>query len=552
MQLKTISSLEKCFLDEGIDSKKEYKKATVLKNELFHFCVAYRSESGRVFAHLKLESEISDYINISRIESVPVRFAADPDFRDDFYLRDTPGLYPDLLQPLGQDNRLIVYTQTKALMAEVDVRPEIPAGKYPIRLSFETESETYSTEFELEIINAVLPFQSLIYTQWFYCDSLKDYYETEMFDDRHFEIIEAFVKNAVKYGVNMLLTPVFTPPLDTAVGCERETVQLVGVSLENGKYSFDFTLLDRWINMCDRVGVKYFEISHFFTQWGAKAAPKIMATVNGEYRRIFGWDTPADSAEYSDFLKKFIPKLISFMKSKNGADKRCFFHISDEPDDKLFEGYMRARNIVAPLLKGYPIIDALSSYDIYSAGAVTAPICSTYFIEKFLENGVEGLWAYNCMEGAGISNRFISMPSQRNRIIGIQLYKYNIKGYLHWGYNFYYNQFSKDFVNPFICTDGEYFTPSGDAFSVYPGRNGEPWNSLRLLVFSDALQDIRALTLCERIFGREYVENIIGEDAPNITFKNYPRSADYILETREKINAAIKYGTDCNNAQNVL
>ena len=111
---------------------------------------------------------------------------------------------------------------------------------------------------------------------------------------------------------------------------------------------------------------------------------------------------------------------------------------------------------------------------------------------------------------------------------------------------------SKDFVYPFICTDGEYFTPSGDAFSVYPGRNGEPWNSLRLLVFSDALQDIRALTLCERIFGREYVENIIGEDAPNITFKNYPRSADYILETREKINAAIKYGTDCNNAQNVL
>lgn len=120
MLLKTISSLEKCFLDEGIDSKKEYKKATVLKNELFHFCVAYRSESGRVFAHLKLESEISDYINISRIESVPVRFAADPDFRDDFYLRDTPGLYPDLLQPLGQDNRLIVYTQTKALMVEVD------------------------------------------------------------------------------------------------------------------------------------------------------------------------------------------------------------------------------------------------------------------------------------------------------------------------------------------------------------------------------------------------------------------------------------------------
>lgn len=540
MLLKTISSLEKCFLDESIESKAEYKKASVLKNEMFHFCIAYCNEKNRVFANLKVESEISSYINVSRIESVPVRFAADPNFRDEFYLRDNPGLYPDLLQPLEADNRLIVYTQLKALMVEVNVCAEIQAGKYPIRFIFETEKGAYETEFELEIINAELPEQSLIYTQWFYCDSIKDYYETAMFDDRHFEIIEKFVKTAVKYGVNMLLTPIFTPPLDTEVGSERETVQLVGVKYENGSYYFDFSLLNRWIDMCDRLGIKYLEISHFFTQWGAKAAPKVMAEVNGEYKRIFGWDTAADSDEYSVFLKQFIPELIEFLKSKNRADKRCYFHISDEPDDTVFESYIKARNIIAPLLNGYPIIDALSNYEFYSADAVTSPICSTYFIENFLRKKVKNLWAYNCMEGAGISNRFISMPSQRNRIIGIQLYKYDIKGYLHWGYNFYYNQFSKSFVNPFICTDGEYFTPAGDAFSVYPGRNGEPWRSLRLLTFFDALQDMRAFELCEKMFGREYVLNILEREKIKITFKDYPHNANYILETREIINSAIK------------
>ena len=86
----------------------------------------------------------------------------------------------------------------------------------------------------------------------------------------------------------MLLTPVFTPPLYTAVGGERPTVQLVKVIKENNKYSFDFENFRRYINLCLNCGIEAFEISHFFTQWGAKHAPKIVATVNGKEKQIFG------------------------------------------------------------------------------------------------------------------------------------------------------------------------------------------------------------------------------------------------------------------------
>ena len=78
-------------------------------------------------------------------------------------------------------------------------------------------------------------------------------------------------------------------------------MQLVGINRDDGKYSFDFTLLGKWVDMCDRVGIKYFEINHMFTQWGAKNAPKVIATVDGEEKRIFGWDTPSDSEEYISF-----------------------------------------------------------------------------------------------------------------------------------------------------------------------------------------------------------------------------------------------------------
>ena len=174
MKLKTISSLEKCFLDEDIDQKKEYKRATMLKNEIFHFCIAYVNEEGRDFFNFKIESEIADYISAERIETVPLRQAANPAHADEFFLRKTPGLYPDLLQPLEQNKRLIVTNQLKALMIEIDPAGNVPAGAYTVKFVFENANEKYSKYFEIEIIDAELPEQDLIYTQWFYCDSLAD------------------------------------------------------------------------------------------------------------------------------------------------------------------------------------------------------------------------------------------------------------------------------------------------------------------------------------------------------------------------------------------
>lgn len=366
-----------------------------------------------------------------------------------------------------------------------------------------------------------------------------DYYCTEAFDERHWKIIESFMKTAVKNGNNMILTPVFTPPLDTYVGGERPTVQLVDISIENGEYSFDFSKLKRWIEMCKKVGMKYFEISHFFTQWGAEHAPKIMARINGENRRIFGWETDACGEEYIGFLRIFIPKLIGTLRGLGVADN-CCFHISDEPDLEHLPAYSAARAAVAPLLEGLPIMDALSNYEFYSTGAVDRPVPSTGRVEQFYENNVPNLWTYYCGGGGDkLSNRFLSMPSYRNRILGVQLYKFGIVGFLHWGYNYYNDRFSYSHINPFLITDGDYFAPAGDAFVVYPAPDGTAYESIRLSVFHDALQDITALRLCEKLCGRDYVMKLIEKEIEPITFREYPQNAEYLLTLREKINQSI-------------
>ena len=104
-----------------------------------------------------------------------------------------------------------------------------------------------------------------------------------------------------------------------------------------------------------------------------------------------------------------------------------------------------------------------------------------------------------------------------------------------------HNQYSYDYVDPFGCTDAEYFAPSGDGFLVYPGTDGEAWASLRLNAMREAVDDIRALELCEKICGREYTEKLIAEGTEEeITFKNYPRNNDYLIDLREKVALAIE------------
>lgn len=62
----------------------------------------------------------------------------------------------------------------------------------------------------------------------------------------------------------MLYTPLLTPFLNVEPDWYRNPAQLVDITVNNGEYTFDFSKMDRWIDMCDRIGIKYFEISHSF------------------------------------------------------------------------------------------------------------------------------------------------------------------------------------------------------------------------------------------------------------------------------------------------
>lgn len=537
MKTLLLSSLVKVFKDSDLNYN-EFTTASCLKNERFSFQVALIPEEKNAEVKISINSDLKDSLNLYEVVNIPAKKTG-YDNSDKFHYDLKRKEFPDLLEPLG-DTLKLEPGVASSIWVEFSGNGEF-SGKHDITLVLETESGKTEKTFSLNIIDNELPKQELLFTNWFHNDCLCTYYKVEPFSDKYWVIFEKFLKNAVNHGVNMILTPVFTPPLDTAVGGERPTFQLVGIEKKKGEYFFDFTNFRKYVEICLKNGVEAFEISHFFTQWGATSAPKIVATVNGKEKRIFGWETKASGKAYKDFLNAFAKEFTKEVVAL-GIKDRCWLHVSDEPNEKQIPGYRKAAKILHEAFPDFNNLDALSEIEFFKKELVKTPVCCEDKADIFREH-VDHFWTYYCCCQVDnfLPNRMFSQPSQRNRVLGILLYKYDAEGFLHWGHNFWYSQYSKRKINPYKTTDAGNAFPSGDSFVVYPGKNGEPLNSLRHKVFYDGFQDLRALRLLEKLTSREEVLKLIEQDLDiPLSFNCYPTNQKWLLDLREKINEAIR------------
>lgn len=562
LQMRILSSLHRVF--PGMCPEADVRHLSAAANEPLNFQAAFKLEGpepGVQIVNVRTETELplSTYL----VGYVPVLHTAIPDLMQEGFPLPAPGLFPDMLLKKTTNPELVeegapwgkkFYEKDEDQLLNAvgdswqsvwfvvnEDQKELKPGKYPVQVRFEAAddpSDFVQEELEVEIVPASLIHQKLMYTNWFHCDCLADYYRVEIFSDEFFRIFRNYARTAAANGMNMMLTPAFTPPLDTPIDRERMTAQLVGITRENSVWSFDFSLMKKFIDISREEGIEYFEHSHLFSQWGAKAAPKIMATVDGEYRRLFGWDTDAAGPEYHEFLHAYLPAVTDFLK-KEGLEKKTLFHISDEPSEGMEESYAAARAAVGDLLDGFMVGDALSHYRYYEQGLVKVPICVTSTIDEFLGR-CDDLWAYYTggQHQDGLSNRIMVLPPEQNRVLGLELYAHNIRGFLQWGYNYYYNMLSHGLYDPKMDPGG-YYANAGSCYCVYPGRNGEAIQSISQKAFFEGINDMRALQTLEQLRGRAVCDAILEKHWGKVDFRVKAGSPEKLLAFREDVNRAL-------------
>jgi hypothetical protein len=75
-------------------------------------------------------------------------------------------------------------------------------------------------------------------------------------------------------------------------------------------YIFDFSLLRRYINLAKKCGMEYYEISHFFSQWGSRFAPNI---------EVFEKVVPIFVSLSKQYRVCDIREIFEYCRNKNGT-----------------------------------------------------------------------------------------------------------------------------------------------------------------------------------------------------------------------------------------
>ena len=365
-------------------------------------------------------------------------------------------------------------------------------------------------------------------TKWISADSIWEYYQIEPCGDRFWQLADAYIGNMVAHGCDTIYTPIFNARHEILV----RPAQLLRVRRSApDRYEFDFADVQRWVRIALKHGARHLEFTHFFTPAPTSGKHPQRIFERGEKIGPMLWppESSATSDTYRKFLEQFIPRFKAFLEAEKILD-RSFFHCADEPDgDAQMADYRKARALLRELAPWMKVMDAMSDTRFATERLSDMPIPSIVTAPEFTRAGCPA-WAYFCCGPRdSYVQRLLDTPLPKIRMSGWLFYRLGAKGFLHWGYNYWFVFCTARISDPFLdAAVGAWpGLPAGDPFVVYPGEHG-PIDSIRWEVFAESLQDYALLQSAG-----------IKPDAPLLapirSYAEFPKSEEWLRQALEQV-----------------
>src|SRR5690606_17840517 len=183
-RFRLVDALDKVFPDAAPPAL-EHPVLGALLGEPIAVQLAIAAPAGidRARAAVRIELRAQVHPDARAVELVPCRLVA-YEGHDEGYLRDAPGLYPDLLVP-SEHGEIEPYVRGWRAVW-IELHPDRPGRiDVPIRVRHAASGELlFETAVTLEVVDAELPPLDIVDSHWFHADALADAYRVEVFDER--------------------------------------------------------------------------------------------------------------------------------------------------------------------------------------------------------------------------------------------------------------------------------------------------------------------------------------------------------------------------------
>jgi len=266
------------------------------------------------------------------------------------------------------------------------------------------------------------------------------------------------------------------------------SLESVKFSKVNGTYKFNFSTVGWQIDTFLKAGVNK-RIEGIFLAKRSSAdwrSPYYMRVPQENSNGNWGFvSLPLSDNRVKQFYGQYLPAQVNFLKEKK-VYNIYYQHIADEPSDANVDSYNQILHFVKSLDPGIKTIDAVQTDKVSSELDVIMPLLDIlsgrYNSFKQLQ-GKSEIGFYTCWLPQGdYANRLIEMNLIKNRFIPWIAFRYNLSGYLHWGFNQWSNN------DPLTNLDKN----AGDSWIVYP-EDGQFISSIRLEALRDGINDYALL-----------------------------------------------------------
>lgn len=442
-----------------------------------------------------------------------------PNHRKSDVIRPAPARFPDYLSDAKQ--AVVEAGRYQAVYLTIHIPRDARAGDYQGTVTFHAREGERTLPLALTVYPLTLPKERhLMVTEWYSTHRFTQFHGIDSSDsDAFYKMLGVYARNMADHRQN-----VFRVSLDLVQATKKR----------DGKLTFEFSGFDKWADVFWSTGAMDLLETGFVARFGDGDWSSRQIVL-----RDFQVRDEATKASVTmpgkQFLPLFLPALEQHLQEQGWLDKTVF-HIADEPSNHNVTDWREASDFVhrhGPHLRR---IDAIETPHCLDRLEIWVPKIDHYATWQDAYSDAQRLgnemWFYTVgIFQAGVyPNKTVDVPLIQSRVLHWFNYRFDLKGYLHWGFNSW--------------TDDPFEAPGqhrGDGWHVYPRKDGL-LNSLRWEQMRNGIQDYEYLWLLQ-----DKVRQMKGGMSSRVSSLIEPPRRSLEIAAR-----VVRTTDDCSNDPNAL
>ena len=349
--------------------------------------------------------------------------------------------------------------ETRPIWCSVEVPRDAQAGKQTVTLQVLNESNEVvkSLTLTINVVDRSLP---TVENQKFHLDlwqqpySVSRYYGVERWSDAHIAALRPYLEALGRAGQKVVSTIMFYEPWGNQTH-DKFSAMVKTTKKTDGTWSYDYTIFDKYVNLCAECGIKEQINCYSMVPWDKKFR---------YYDEATGTDidlsAETSSDDYKNLWNSFLDAFKAHLQEKGWFEKTCIA-MDERGESDMLNAYAIAK------AKGFKM--ALAGNYHQSLSLRLDDYCvALNQVQKFTpeqlkfrkEHGMPTTLYVSCADAEPnmLTN---SLPAEA-AFLPLHAAANNLDGFLHWSW-LNWND------NP--LTDSRYrLYSSGDTYSYYPGN----------------------------------------------------------------------------------